>query len=259
MLALAHLPGWEDEKAWKVGFRLHGHSDSSLCFPESAEAESSRGQPRVCSGGTGAPKREGWVAVASECRNTATGIVVGIGVSDQGTPRARAVSMDPRPSPVGPQRPQASPCSQQMGHPGDPRPLTPRLLQASGLRRPQSPAAPLSPDPDAGSREDWGEARGPVWGCRGPPVSTPMESVNGQESLFAKHPPAARNREAGGLGFKCTRVQMLAMPPNSRVALGFPGPFHFLEIGMRTCAPSCRQGHRACRTTRLRQGKAWSE
>lgn len=173
VLALAHLPGWEDEKAWKVGFRLRGHSDSSLCFPESAEAESSRGQPRVCSGGTGAPKREGWVAVASECRNTATGIVVGIGVSDQGTPRARAVSMDPRPSPVGPQRPQASPCSQQMGHPGDPRPLTPRLLPASGLRRPQSPAAPLSPDPDAGSREDWGEARGPVWGCRGPPVRTP--------------------------------------------------------------------------------------
>lgn len=94
-LALAHLPGWEDEKAWKVGFRLRGHSDSSLCFPESAEAESSRGQPRVCSRGSGAPKREGWVAVASECRNTATGIVVGIGGSDQGTLRARAVSMDP--------------------------------------------------------------------------------------------------------------------------------------------------------------------
>ena len=73
------------------------------------------------------------MAVASECRNTATGIVVGIGVSDQGTPRARVVSMDPRPSPVGPQRPQASPFSQQMGHPADPRPLTPRLLPASGL------------------------------------------------------------------------------------------------------------------------------
>ena len=48
------------------------------------------------------------MAVASECRNMATVIVVGIEVSDQGTPRARVVSMDPRPSPVGPQRPQAS-------------------------------------------------------------------------------------------------------------------------------------------------------
>lgn len=77
------------------------------------------------------------MAVASEYRNTATGIVVGIGVSDQGTPRARVVSMGPRPSPVGPQIPQASPCSQQMGHPGDPRTLTPRFLPALGLRCPK--------------------------------------------------------------------------------------------------------------------------
>ena len=75
--------------------------------------------------------------LASECRNMATGIVVGIGVSDQGTPRARVVSMDPRPTPVGPQRPQASRCSRQMGHPGDPRPLTPRLLPAFRLRCPK--------------------------------------------------------------------------------------------------------------------------
>ena len=30
--------------------------------------------------------------------------------------------------------------------------------------------------------------------------------VNGQEPLFAERPPAARNRVAGGLGFKCTQV-----------------------------------------------------
>lgn len=46
---------------------------------------------------------------------------------------------------------------------------------------------------------------------------------------------------AGGLGFKCTH-RILAMPPNSRVALGFPGPFQVLEIGTRTCALSCSEG-----------------
>ena len=43
VLALAHLLGWEDEKAWKLGFSLRGHSDSSLCFPESAKAQSPHG------------------------------------------------------------------------------------------------------------------------------------------------------------------------------------------------------------------------
>lgn len=85
------------------------------------------------------------------------------------------------------------------------------------------------------------------------PYSATQWSLCKRARMFAKRPPAARNRVAGGLGFKCTRVQILA---NSHVALGFPGPFQVLEIRTRTCAPGCSEGHRACRATRPPQGKA---
>ena len=79
MVALAHLPGWEGEKAWKLGFSLRGHSDSSLCFPESAEAESSQGQPRACFRGAGTPKREGWVAWLQNAGTWPLGLLLGLG------------------------------------------------------------------------------------------------------------------------------------------------------------------------------------
>ena len=62
MVALAHLPGWEGEKAWKLGFSLRGHSDSSLCFPESAEAKSRhRASPEPALEKQGPPRgRDGW-------------------------------------------------------------------------------------------------------------------------------------------------------------------------------------------------------
>ena len=88
------------------------------------------------------------------------------------------------------------------------------------------------------------------------PSSAAPRSLCKWARTSAKHLPAARNRVARGLGFKCTRVQILA---NSRVALGFLGPFQVLEIGASTCAPGCGGGHRACRATRLRQGKAESQ